>query len=82
MADASGNGSNGTSAGVARSHASLASLAGARVKTVESVSFNARSLDEVLRAIKSLGSTGSLSLSFLNGNVAGEVEWRTSKKER
>ena len=55
----------------------LSDLAGARVKTVESVSFNARSLDEVLKTIRNLGSTGSLSMSFLNGHVAGEVEWRT-----
>ena len=44
------------------SYRALSDLAGARVKTVESVSFNARSLDEVLKTIRNLGSTGSLSM--------------------
>ena len=93
-APANGNG-NGTSNGhgplrppvvslhdTKNPYRALSDLAGARVKTTESVYINARNLDDVLNTIKSLGFTGSLSVSFLNGKTAGEVEWRTSRKER
>ena len=59
----------------------LSSLAGARVRLEERITFESASLQEAMETIRKLGGTGALTISFLNGSPAGTAEWKTSRKQ-
>lgn len=60
---------------------SLAALSGARVRLEERITFDSRDLDAAIRQIRALGATGEMTVRFLSGRPAGEVAWKTSRKE-
>lgn len=61
--------------------ASLSSLAGAKVRVEEKISMPVSALAEAMQEIRKLGATGELTISFLNGSAAGDLHFRTTRKQ-
>lgn len=61
--------------------ASLSALTGARIRVEERISLPVSSLADAMQEIRKLGATGELTISFLNGSAAGDLHFRTTRKQ-